>query len=204
MKRLIKKISAITPEQYIQGYPNQYEHVEKGESSVDVNNIIGMTMGRNDEYDDNMQPIMADERWISLYEKAKQEKNLDFAGPVKLVKVPNEEKYFVYDDGNHRVSVAKALGIPYLRAVIVELIPKGLENNKEIEEEIKEIEKEIKEKNIKHQELTLKQQTIWDRKDLSFTEKDEEFDKIEEVARPLATEIDELWSKLNNLKSKLN
>ena len=67
-----------------------------------------MTRGRHDEYDDNLLPIgEPDDSWKRIYEKAKEEFNVDFAGPIRVVKVPNEDKYFVYDDGNHRVQLQK-------------------------------------------------------------------------------------------------
>ena len=70
MKRLSSryKYSAITPESYIEGYPRDYEHVNIGVKRVNVSDIIGMTDGRNLEYDDNMLPLgEPDERWNRIY-----------------------------------------------------------------------------------------------------------------------------------------
>lgn len=203
-KRLIR-LSAITPEQYIQNYPSGYEHVSKGIQSINVNDIIGMTMGRHDEYDDNLLPIgEPDQRWKSLYEKAKQEGNLDFAGPIRVVKVPNENKYFIYDDGNHRASVAKYLGIPTIKAEVIELIPKNQKQNNDLENQMEEIKKKINNLTEQLNQLKIQQEKIWDDKSLNFEQKNQKSDEIELEKEKLYDEIDNLWKDFYDIQNKLS
>lgn len=196
MKRLVRK-AALTPEQYIENYPNGYQHIEKGVEAVRVDDIIGMSYARAGEYDDNFQPIgEPDDRWKRIYEKASQEGNVDFANPISLVKTPNEEKYFIWDDGNHRLSVAKKLGIQTIQAQIIELIPK----NEDVEYELESIMKEIKKINNELSELNKEQQKLYDSDDLSFDEVDAEHEKIEQKKTPLIQKADELWEKHENIR----
>lgn len=198
MKRLMKKASVLTPEQYIENYPNGYQHIEKGVETINVDDIIGMSYSRASEYDDNFQPIgEPDDRWKSIYERAQQEGNVDFAKPISLVKVPNENKYFIWDDGNHRLSVAKNLSISTINANIIELIPK----TEEVENKLEEIMTKIRELNQKLTELNIKQQKLYDSEELTFEEIDIEFDKIEEEKQPLLQEVDNLWIEHETIRS---
>lgn len=201
MKRLIKK-AALSPEQYISNYPNGYEHVNNGITLVNVNDIIGMSAGRSDEYDNNMKPIgEPDDRWKRLYNRAKQEGNLNFVGPIHLVKVPDEDKYFIYDDGNHRLSVAKELGIETIEAEITILVPKG--SNEEIEKQMEETQQKIRKYTKQLDQMRIEQEKIWDSKDLNFDEKDKKFDEIEKQKEPLYKIVDGLWSEIEKLKGQL-
>lgn len=205
MKRLIRRIAAINAEQYISGYPNEYTHSEKGVQTINVSDIIGMTKGRHDEYNDNMQPIgEPDDRWKKIYERAQQDGNVDFAGPISVVKVPNEEKYFVYNDGNHRVSVAKSLNIPTVQAEVIVLVPKGQDNNQGFEREIEDSKIKIKELTDKLDEYKIQQEKIWDDRNIPIDQKDAKFDEIEQIKQPMYTEVDELWAKIYELQNQMS
>lgn len=201
MKRLKKK-AALSPEQYISDYPSGYEHVNNGITLVNINDIIGMSIGRRDEYDNNMQPIgEPDDRWKRLYNRAKQEGNLNFAGPIHLVKVPDEDKYFIYDDGNHRLSVAKALHFDSIEAEITVLVPKG--SNEEIDKEMEETQQKIREYTKQLDGMKVEQEKVWDSNDLDFNSKDKKFDEIEKQKEPLYKIVDDLWAKIDDLKKRL-
>lgn len=205
MKRLIKKRAAINPESYIPGYPGSYNHAEKDVQTINVTDIIGMTTGRHDEYDDNMQPIgQPDDRWQRIYERAQQDGNVDFAGPISVVKVPDEDKYFVYNDGNHRVSVAKALNIPTIQAKVVVLVPKGQTENADTEKQIEEAQNKIKELTNKLDEYKVQQEELWDDKSIPMDQKDAKFDEIEQIKQPMYTEVDELWAKIYELQNQMS
>ena len=173
--------------------------MSKGVQTINVDNIIGMTRGRHDEYDDNLLPIgEPDDRWKRIYEKAKEEFNVDFAGPIRVVKVPNEDKYFVYDDGNHRVSVAKALGIPTIQAEVIELV-KG---NNDYQQQKEDIMNKIKGLNEQIQKYTIEQQKLYD-SGLSISEADLKFEEIEHKKESFIEEADKLWLELEKLQQQL-
>jgi hypothetical protein len=158
-----------------------------------------MSGGRANEYDDNFQPIgEPDDRWKRLYERAQQEGNLDFAGPVHLVKLQDDNEYYIYDDGNHRLSVAKALNIPTLQAEITVLIPKDDESESKIDEMMAEIKKQEAILN----KYTTEQNKLWDQ-GLKLDEIDKRFDEIEEKKKPLYEKIDNLWAQLTDYQNQL-
>lgn len=88
-----------------------------GLQTVDLDQIVGST-GRSHEFDRAFFPRQTHtmERWISL---AKANYRSEAVPPVDLVKVGSS--YFV-TDGNHRVSVARALGQQHIEAKVVEVI----------------------------------------------------------------------------------
>lgn len=202
-KRLLKK-AALAPEDYIQGYRYDYEHVDVGVQTVNVNDIIGLSAERQDQYDDNFYPIgEPDARWNKLYNKAKEEGNLDFTKPVHLVKAPNEEKYFVYDDGNHRVSVAKTLGFPTIQAEITALIPKSGEAHQNFQQQYEEVYSQIRELEQKLQEYNKQQQELYNTKGLTIDQIDAKFDEIEKVKEPIYTQVDNMYADLDKLRLEL-
>lgn len=203
MKRLIKK-AALTAEDYIENYPNGYEHVSKGIMTINVDDIIGTSSERRDEYNNDFQPIgEPDARWKRLHERAQVDGNLDFAGPVKLVQVPNEDKYFVYDDGNHRVSVAKNLGIQTINAEVINLVSKDQEGYAYFEQQMDKLYAEIKEKEEVLRDYNLQQQKLYDTKGITMGEIDAKYDEIEALKQPLYTEVDNLYAEIENLKQQL-
>lgn len=203
-KYLIRKANAQIIENFVTSYPVGYEHVDKGIQVINVDDIIGMTMGRHEEYDENMQPIgEPDDRWKRLYDEAKIQGSLDFAGPVRLVKLPDEEKYFVYDDGNHRVSVAKSLGIKNIQAEVFFLVSKNKEENKDIEDQMEEIKEQINNYQKELDKYKKEQNNLWSSSKLSIDEINKKYDEIEIQKQPFYTVIDDLWNKLYELQKTL-
>lgn len=199
-RNFLKKLAAPVAEQYIPGYPNDYEHVNIGIQTVNISDIIGMSYGRHEEYDDNFKPIgEPDERWNRIYEKAKEVGNVDFARPISLVKVPDEEKYFIYEDGNHRLSVAKELGIPTIQAEVIEL----RKSNGDFDKEYEKMMARINELSKTTQDMSRKQQSLYDDTSLSLDEIDKKYDEIEKEKEPLIEEQDKLWSEIEKLKQNL-
>lgn len=205
MKRLIrkisrlKKISALTAEEYIPGFPENYEHVSIGVQTINVSDIIGMTRDRSDEYDNDFRPIgQPDTRWKRIYERAKIDGNVDFAGPMSVVKDPDEGKYFIYNDGNHRFSVAVELNITSIQAEVTEL----RERNSDFEIQYDDTMNRINEINEKLRLLSYEQQTLYD-SGLSINEADQRYETIEQQKEPLIEEVDKLWSDVEELKQGL-
>ncbi len=81
-----------------------------GSQTVPVESIVG-SEGRCADFDDEFLPLRgsSEERWRSVYAALP---------PVSLLKV--DDAYFVRD-GNHRVSVARWLGVEALDAEVAEL-----------------------------------------------------------------------------------
>src|SRR3989304_10029221 len=117
---------------YISGKENKllsFDEISKGLNlhnqkylgirTVDVDDIVG-SIDRYKDFDRRFLPIKTnlEHRWSDIYSAYK--KNIDLP-PVKLYKVGNI--YFVLD-GNHRVSVAKRMGIKYLDAEVIEFTTK--------------------------------------------------------------------------------
>lgn len=118
MKRLIRK--ARLPILKDSFKPYEYDYIDIGLQTVNVADIIGMTDSRVDEYNNDWTPKNEnDERW--LYQKMLVE-NGQTMEPVPLVKTP-DGKYFPAGDGNHRVSVAKVLGLQTIDAYVSVMIP---------------------------------------------------------------------------------
>ena len=85
-----------------------------GETDILVTEIIG-TLYRHSDFDHQFRPLKKNlrERWINIY--LLQQK--DGWPPILVHKVGNN--YFV-EDGHHRVSVARALGITFIQAKVWE------------------------------------------------------------------------------------
>ena len=88
-----------------------------GLQTVALDQIVGST-GRSHEFDRAFFPrqTYTMERWTSL---AKANYRSEAVPPVDLVKVGDH--YFV-TDGNHRISVARALGQQHIEAKVVEVL----------------------------------------------------------------------------------
>src|SRR3972149_5534649 len=117
---------------YISGKENKllsFEEISKGLNlhnqkylgirTVDVDDIVG-SIDRYKDFDRFFLPVKTnlEHRWSNIYSAYK--KNIDLP-LVKLYKVGNI--YFVLD-GNHRLSVAKRMGIKYLDAEVIEFTTK--------------------------------------------------------------------------------
>jgi hypothetical protein len=87
-----------------------------GRRTVPVESIVG-SEGRYADFDDEFFPLQgsSEEKWRSVYAGLRGGEGLP---PVSLLKVG--DAYFVRD-GNHRVSVARWLGVVALDAEVVEL-----------------------------------------------------------------------------------
>jgi hypothetical protein len=87
-----------------------------GRRTVPVESIVG-SEGRYADFDDEFLPLhgRSEEKWGSVYAALRRDEGLP---PVSLLKVG--DAYFVRD-GNHRVSVARWLGVEALDAEVVEL-----------------------------------------------------------------------------------
>lgn len=83
-----------------------------GVQNIPVDKIIG-TIQRTDDFDKDFHPLKAHlrERWVSAFLRLRT----DEWQPILVHKVG--ESYFV-KDGHHRVSVAKAVGMAFMDAVV--------------------------------------------------------------------------------------
>ena len=92
---------------------NQYDI---GLQTVNIDDIVG-SVGRTHDFDDDFHPMSDDsrDRWCSVAAAFYSDKVLP---PVELYKI--DEQYFVID-GNHRVSVFKAVGQNYIEAHVIEI-----------------------------------------------------------------------------------
>ena len=91
--------------------------------TVSVKNIIG-TSSRAYEYYPNWTPKVKDKRWVRIHNAIQSGKKINEIGKNSLVclyKTP-DKKYWVAGDGNHRVSIAKVLGIKRLHAEVYDLV----------------------------------------------------------------------------------
>ncbi|MFZ0451739.1 MAG: Lrp/AsnC ligand binding domain-containing protein [Desulfatiglandaceae bacterium] len=95
-----------------------FESVKRGIHSVPLDQIVG-SVGRYHDFDSRFRPKqhVPRERLEHIRDAMRNGKPLL---PVKLYQIKDE--YFVLD-GNHRISVAKELGLSEIDARIVELIP---------------------------------------------------------------------------------
>lgn len=91
--------------------------IARGVQSVPIDKIVG-SVGRYRDFDDAFLPVSNDlsERWRSVNRAFYHEVSLP---PAKLYKVG--DVYFVLD-GNHRVSVAKEVGVSYIDAEVMEAV----------------------------------------------------------------------------------
>ena len=83
-----------------------------GIQNIQIESIIG-TLGRNTDFDENFRPLKNHllDRWVNMYLRLET----DGWGPIVVHKLDDE--YYV-EDGHHRVSVAKFVGMVYIEAVV--------------------------------------------------------------------------------------
>jgi hypothetical protein len=86
-----------------------------GARMVPVAQVLG-SENRTADFDADFHPLHPEsqDRWVSVYEAMRRGKALP---PVELVQVG--ETYYVRD-GHHRLSVARALGMDYVDALVIE------------------------------------------------------------------------------------
>jgi hypothetical protein len=102
----------------------------KGIQSVDISKIVG-SEGRYSEFDQYFLPKSGKTRakWIGIDAAVRSNVSLP---PVQLYKV--DDIYFVRD-GNHRISVAKALGQEFIEAEVTEIeTPVKISKNTDIKQ----------------------------------------------------------------------
>lgn len=92
------------------------EQVYRGLKDIPVENIVG-SVGRYRDFTSNFLPRKADmvHRWSNVYAHMN---NMTGLPPIDVYKV--DDVYFVRD-GNHRVSIARATGMPTIEAYVTEL-----------------------------------------------------------------------------------
>jgi len=96
-------------------YLNKQPQFNRGVRLVSLNQIVGST-GRSSDFDLAFYPRqnLGEDRWVNVAKAQNQGRKLP---PVLLYKVG--EAYFV-EDGNHRVSVARANGVTTIQANVIE------------------------------------------------------------------------------------
>ncbi len=101
-----------------QRHEEAFEPVERGIRSVPLDQIVG-SVGRYHDFDSRFRPKqhVPRERLEHIRDAMRNGKSLP---PVKLYQIKDE---FFALDGNHRISVAKELGLSDIDARIVELMP---------------------------------------------------------------------------------
>ena len=102
---------AVFPEEAPQKSPNRKF---LGIEEIAVHKIIG-TLSRQNDFDHEFRPLnkYLRERWVNAYLALEQ----DGWSPILVHKVG--DLYYI-EDGHHRVSVARSLGIAFLRAKVWE------------------------------------------------------------------------------------
>jgi hypothetical protein len=83
-----------------------------GIQHIQIKSIIG-TLGRNTDFDGNFRPLKNHllDRWVNMYLR------LDTDGWAPIIAHKLDDEYYV-EDGHHRVSVAKFVGMVYIEAVV--------------------------------------------------------------------------------------
>lgn len=92
--------------------------VEKGVQEIPVEAIVG-SCGRYEDFTRSFLPLRRSdqERWASVQAYVKQ-KGLANMPPIAVYQIG--EIYFV-SDGNHRVSIARRMGVTHIKASVIEL-----------------------------------------------------------------------------------
>ena len=88
---------------------------------VPVERIIG-SMNRSGDYGKDWKPLKPDPQWDSIFKAAKEGKDIgEMSREMPIVLYKYRSGYWVGDDGNRRVSVAKVLGVRSLRAQVIDI-----------------------------------------------------------------------------------
>lgn len=100
---------------------NEYDLIDNGVQQVNVDDIIGMSDSRIDEYNNDWSPKNPeDPRWLNLYNGYQNDDNIP---PIPLIQTP--DNYFFADgDGNHRISVVKTLNMNKVPAHVFLMVSK--------------------------------------------------------------------------------
>lgn len=116
MRKLRRQPTELLIFQQLRECLNWQGQVGRGIHTVELNQVVG-TMRMSNEFDAMFHPANRTSkfRWISVATAWLKDIPLP---PIELIKVG--DNYFV-EDGNHRISVARALGVDYLEANIIEI-----------------------------------------------------------------------------------
>lgn len=94
---------------------------------VHVKDIVGVANNGYLQYNPDWTPKRKGNRWQNIYNAIKSGMRIEDLGgdldPISLYRTP-DGKFWVYEDGNHRISVANALGIKRVPAEVRYLVPK--------------------------------------------------------------------------------
>lgn len=114
---------------------NEYDFIDIGLQTINVDDIVGMSSPRNEEYNEDFSPKdPSDSRWIYQDEKVKNGEKLE---PIQLIEMPNG-KYVINGDGNHRLSAAKYNNLSQIDAYVSKMISKKENINSQWEEYAKD------------------------------------------------------------------
>lgn len=196
MKRLIKKISKVPT--LNDNYDSlEYEFIDIGIQTVNVNDIVGMCNGRNEEYNEDFTPKNEnDERWINL-------KNLveegDTFPPIPLIKTP-DGTYYGDGDGSHRISIAKTMGLQTVEAKVSVMIPNSLNIDEQWKQYAKDKINKLNE--LSEQYKNELKQTDKVREEAYLNNKFDEYEKFLFDLNELGDEISELDEEIRNKEQK--
>lgn len=93
-------------------------YLNRGISEVEIDAIVGSS-GRYRDFNPDFLPIRRenDDRWVNVAQAHYEGVQLP---PVHLYKVRD---IYLVEDGNHRISVARVLGLAYIQAKVIEIAP---------------------------------------------------------------------------------
>lgn len=192
MKRLIKK-SRIPCERDFYDNPWDYDFIDIGLQTVNVNDIVGMSSGRNDEYNDDWTPKNPeDDRW--LYQKDLIESGNEME-PIPLIQLPNKQ-YISDGDGNHRISVAKVLGLDVIQAIVSVMVPSEDGVNEAWEQHAKENIDKLNELSKQYKDMLQKLPKLQD--DAYDNGKFKEYNEFKNSMNIISDEISELDMQLTS------
>lgn len=150
-KRLIKKATLPILSNYYDSF--NYDFIDIGIQTVNVDDIIGMTDSRVDEYNDDWTPKNEnDDRWN--YQKSLVESGGQME-VIPLIKTP-DNKYFANGDGNHRISVAKVLRLSTVQANVSVMISNEEAINEKWEKHAKDEITQLDNMSLKYKEMLKK------------------------------------------------
>lgn len=87
-----------------------------GQHSININEIVG-TENRGDEFDIEFHPLSShlEDRWVKVWMAHMQ------GYPLPPVELLYKDGAYYVRDGHHRISVARAMGMDMIEAIVTEL-----------------------------------------------------------------------------------
>ena len=199
MKRLIKnfiilKTANLPTLQDNYSDIENYDFVDMGIKNINVDDIIGLSDSRVDEYNDDWTPKNKDDaRWLKLYNGYKNEDNIV---PIPLTETP-DGKYFPSSDGNHRISVVKVLNLSTIPAKITKMVNKNKGIGSFWEEYAKDKIEELNKMSQKYQSMWPEFNELLDKSHNDKKYKPE-FNNFKKVMEELSKKINVLDAELQN------